>query len=68
MSYGFVVIKSIFLIPIAIIKEIYSDPDSYKDYHHQEIRVVSLDLNRNIVTYATGGKSMSLEPFLKIKL
>jgi len=60
--------QSYYLVPIDIIKEIYSDPDSYQDYHHEGIKVVYVDNNNDFVTYATGGKSLSLKPFFKTKL
>lgn len=53
-----------YLIPISVIKKIYSDPNSYKDYHHPEIRIVTIDSNNHYVTYARPGKSLSLIPFL----
>ena len=34
--------ETYFLIPIEIIKEIYRDPDTYQDYHHEGIKVVSI--------------------------
>ena len=56
--------ETYFLIPIEIIKDIYSDPNTYQDYHHEGIKVVSVDIDSKYVTYATGGKSLSLGPYL----
>jgi hypothetical protein len=57
-----------YLIPIDVIKQIYSDPNTYPDYHHDEIKVVSVDSHGNYVTYATGGKSINIQPFLRGKI
>ena len=53
-----------YLIPIDVIKGIYSDPEAYQDYHHPEIRVVSIDSDGHYVTYAVGARSLSIEPYL----
>jgi len=60
--------ETYFLIPIEIIKDIYADPDTYQDYHHEGIKVVSIDTDKNYVQYARGGKSIDLNPYLKSTL
>ena len=57
-----------YLVPINIIKDIYSDPETYQDYHHEGIKVVSIDTDSDYVTYGKGGKALSLKPYLKSKL
>jgi len=57
--------ETYYLTPIEIIKKIYTDPDAYQDYHHEGIKVVSIDTDSNYVMYARGGKSISLKPYLK---
>jgi hypothetical protein len=57
-----------YLIPIEVIKKMYSDPNAYSDHHHEEIKVVSVDSQSDYVTYATGGKSISLKPFAKARM
>lgn len=53
-----------YLMPIAFIEAIYKNPDTYIDRTHPKIRVVSVDSNSHIVTYATGGVSRSLQDYL----
>jgi len=60
--------ETYFLIPIEIIKEIYRDPDTYQDYHHEGIKVVSIDTDENYVQYARGGKSIDLNPYFRSTL
>lgn len=60
--------ETYYLIPIGIIKDIYSDPDTYQDYHHEGIKVVSIDTYSNHVMYARGGKSLNLKPYLRSTL
>ena len=60
--------ETFFLIPIEIIKDIYTDPDTYQDYHHAGIKVVSIDTDKNCVQYAIGGKSIDLNPYLRSAL
>lgn len=53
-----------YLIPIAFMRDIYGNPDTYIDRMHPEIRVVSVDANAHRVTYASGGVSSSLRGYL----
>jgi len=54
-----------YLIPIQVIRQIYEDPKAYVDYHHPEIRVVSVNVATNSVTYASGGKSKDMSQYLR---
>ena len=54
-----------YLIPIKIMRQIYSDPESYIDQRHPEIRIVSVHIDKNTVTYARGGKTLNLTPYLR---
>lgn len=49
-----------YLMPISFIKTIYDNPETYVDYHHDNIKVVSVDINEDIVQFASGGQSESL--------
>jgi hypothetical protein len=53
-----------YLMPIAFMRGIYDNPDTYIDRMHPEIRVVSVDANAHTVTYAAGGISSSLRGYL----
>jgi len=57
-----------YLIPIQLMRRIYFDPESYVDSRHPEIRVVSVNAGTNTVTYATGGRTMDITPYLRRKL
>jgi hypothetical protein len=54
-----------YLIPIQVIKQIYKDPDTYVDSYHLEIRVVSVNIDTDSVTYARGGKSINISQYLR---
>jgi hypothetical protein len=53
-----------YLMPVAFMRGIYDNPDTYIDRMHPEIRVVSVDADAHTVTYAAGGVSSSLRGFL----
>lgn len=53
-----------YLMPVAFMRGIYNNPGTYIDRMHPEIRVVSVDANTHIVTYAAGGVSSSLRAYL----
>jgi hypothetical protein len=50
-------------MPISFITEIYNNPETYVDNHHKNIRVVSVDINLDIVQFASGGQSESLRSY-----
>ena len=54
-----------YLIPIQLMRRIYYDPQSYVDSRHPEIRVVSVNASTNTVTYATGGRTTDITPYLR---
>jgi len=56
-------INNYYLIPINLIAKIYSDPDTYPDRRHPEIRVVSVSSENHIVNYGQGGKKIDLTSF-----
>lgn len=53
-----------YFMPVAFMRGIYVNPDTYVDRKHPEIRVVSVDANAHTVTYAAGGVSSSLRGYL----
>ena len=53
-----------YLIPIQLMRRIYCDPESYVDSRYPEIRVVSVNAGTNTVTYATGGRTVDITPYL----
>ena len=57
-----------YLMPVSFMREIYDNPNTYVDRMHPEIRVVSVDTNVHAVTYASGGVSSSLKPYLRSTL
>ncbi|MCG8605091.1 hypothetical protein MJD09_08855 [bacterium] len=52
-----------YFIPIQYIRQMYNHPEAYPDRHHPEIRVVSVDRNTHMATYAKGGKKMDLREY-----
>ena len=57
-----------YLIPVALMRSIYDDPNTYVDRAHPEIRVVSVDISNHTVTYATGGAYKSLREYLNARV
>lgn len=53
-----------YLMPVSVMREIYNNPSTYEDRHHPGIKVVSVDTNTHIVTYASGGINTSLRRYL----
>ncbi len=53
-----------YLMPTSFIRGIYENPDTYMDYLHPKIRVVSVDTHTHKVMFASGGKTSSLEGYL----
>lgn len=49
-----------YLIPTTIMQRIYDDPHSYPDNRHADIRVVSVDVSTNKITYKTGGGKLDI--------
>lgn len=45
-----------YLLPISMLKKIYNDPNTYPDRHHEEIRIVGLDVFNNILQFAHNKK------------
>lgn len=54
-----------YLIPIKVMIQIYNDVEGYVDSLHPNIRIVSVNAEINTVTYAAGGKSIDLAPYLR---
>lgn len=57
-----------YLLPIALMWSIYEDPLTYVDHTHPEIRVVSVDAASHTITYAAGGKSVTIAKYQNIRL
>lgn len=57
-----------YLMPVALMQTIYQDPNAYVDRAHPEIRVVSVDTGSHTVTYARGGRFMSVSQYLNAHL
>ncbi|MGC9326733.1 MAG: hypothetical protein ACP5I1_03790, partial [Candidatus Hinthialibacter sp.] len=53
-----------YLMPVALMREIYDNPTTYVDRMHPEIRVVSVDTGAHFVTFASGGVGTSLKAYL----
>lgn len=53
-----------YLVPTQLMRRIYCDPGTYVDSRHPEIRIVSVNTGMNTVTYAAGGRTMDLTPYL----
>lgn len=58
--------ETFYLVPVTVIKDIYSNPNTYVDRHHPDIRVVSVDTERHLVMYARGGQSKDIRKYLKM--
>ena len=56
-----------YLMPVALMRAIYENPNTYVDKAHPEIRVVSVDSRTHRVIYASGGMSQSLREYLNAK-
>ena len=56
-------INSYYLMPINLMTQIYSDPQSYVDSLHPEIRVVSVSIETHMVNYGRGGKKLDIAPY-----
>ncbi|PKO78124.1 MAG: hypothetical protein CVU21_04905 [Betaproteobacteria bacterium HGW-Betaproteobacteria-15] len=61
-------VKTYYLMPVALMRSIYENPNTYVDRAHPEIRVVSVDTGNNTVTFASGGTYKSLREYLNAKL
>ena len=57
-----------YLIPTSVIRRIYTDPETYQDYHHPDIRVVSVDSSRDRVIYKRGGGSLNVGQYKTITI
>ena len=57
-----------YLSPVAAMRAIYEDPQTYVDRMHPEIRVVSVDASTHKVMYASGGTSTNFKRCFKAKL
>ena len=44
-----------YLMPMKFIREIYGDPETYQDWHHPGIKVVSVKTEKHSVMHGTGG-------------
>ena len=54
-----------YLIPISLMQCIYQNPNTYVDRMHPKIRMVSVDIDSHVVTYASGGVKSSLRGYLR---
>lgn len=57
-----------YLMPLIFIKSIYDNPQTYVDYHHDNIKVVSVDIYEDIVQFASGGQSKSLSLYKRASI
>lgn len=57
-----------YLLPITTVREMYDAPGAYVDARHPEIRVVSVDTDHHMATFARGGLSIDLRGYLRGKL
>ena len=48
-----------YLFPIDVIRGIYGDPAAYTDARHPDLRVASVDVRSDQVTFGAGGKGLS---------
>ena len=60
--------KIYYLMPVDLMREIYDNPSTYVDRTHPEIRVVSVDSDRHVITYAAGGVSKSLRQYFGVTM
>ena len=52
-----------YLIPHATVESIYHTPGAYVDRRHPQLRVISVDVDSHVATYAQGGESLSLRTY-----
>lgn len=60
--------KTYYLIPIEIIRKMYDDPNAYRDKMHPNLIVVTCSTSDDRVTYAKGGKFITLDQYRNIKI
>jgi hypothetical protein len=56
--------RSYYLLPVAVVREMYEHPDAYPDSRYPEIRVVSVDTDGHRAVFARGGESLDLRQYL----
>lgn len=52
-----------YLIPVDVLRMMYSHPNAYPDRHHPNIRIITIDTSKNKVTYAKPSISLDLAPY-----
>ena len=57
-----------YLIPKAVLQEMFDDPDAYPDRSRPNLRVLTLDLDSDHAAYARGGKTRSFRAYRNAKL
>lgn len=57
-----------YLMPTALLKAIYQNPNTYIDRRHAKIRIVSVDTAIDTVTYATGGQYQAIREYRQAML
>lgn len=57
-----------YLIPTDVVRGMYEHPSAYRDNHHSEIRVVSINRDSHHVNYAAPGVSLDLSRYLRATL
>ena len=57
-----------YLIPIEVIRRMYSDPQVYVDSWHPKIRVVSVKSKADEAMFAAGGRTVDLTPYRGARL
>jgi hypothetical protein len=61
-------VETYYLIPTPVLRQVYEHPDTYTDSRHPEIRVVSVDISRDKMTYAVGGQSLDIAMYFNRSL
>ncbi len=54
-----------YLLPMSIVRKMYNDPHSYPDRQYPGRTVVSVNVDTETVTYAAGGKALSISRYLR---
>ena len=55
-------VDAFYVVPFELIHQIYNDPEAYPDRHHPRYRIVTVNVDTDIVTYAKAGKAIDLAP------
>ena len=60
--------QDFYLLPVAIVREMYDHPEAYVDQHHPNMRIVKVNLRDHQCRYARGGLKCDLRAYYQKQL